>query len=80
MALILIGTCGLHIVHGSFKYSLNDTKWDPNNIFSAIVKIFNQSPSRIADFKCRASGNYPLQICSHRWGENETVAQRAIVV
>ena len=43
-------------------------------------KIFDQSPSRRADFESQTSGNYPLQFCSHRRAENEKVAQTAIVV
>lgn len=43
-------------------------------------KIFDQSPSRRADFESQTSGNYPLQFCSHRRAENEKVAQRTIVV
>ena len=46
---------------------------------SAMWKIFAQSPSRRADTESQTSGNYPLQFCSHRWAENEKVAQRAIV-
>ena len=71
--LLKIGTCGLHIVHGSFKYGLNVTKWDLDKILSAMWKIFDQSPSRRADFEFQTSGNYPLQFYSHRWAENERV-------
>ena len=78
--LLEIGICGLHIVHGSFKYGLNATKWDLDKILSAMWKIFDQSPSRRADFESQTSGNYPLQFCSYRCDENERVAQRALVV
>ena len=30
-----IGRCGLHVVHGGFKYGLNATKWDLDEILSA---------------------------------------------
>ena len=64
--LLEMGTCGLHIVHGNFKYGLNAILWDLNKILSAMWKIFDQSPSRRVDFECQTSGNYLLRFCSLR--------------
>ena len=54
-------------------------KWlGVDKILSGMYKIFNQSPSKKADYEMITDGLYPLQFCSH-WGvENEKVALQAI--
>ena len=49
--LIHIGTCGLHTLHGSFKCGENASGWNLKKLLSSIFKIFDQSPSRRADYE-----------------------------
>ena len=81
--LIDIGTCGLHMVHNSFKHGSVGSKWKIQNLLHSMYKIFHESPSRRADFERLTSAseqNYPLQFVWHRWIENADVAKRAIIV
>ena len=79
--LIDIGTCGLHTLHRSFQHGENATDWKIKKLLSSNYKIFDESPSRRADYEkltgaCSPS-DYPLKFCSHRWIENASVAKRA---
>jgi hypothetical protein len=77
--LLDLGTCGLHVVHGSFQTGHKSTKWDLNNIFRAMYQLFKNSPARRADFiDITGSNEFPLKFCQVRWLENISVAQRAI--
>ena len=52
-------------------------------ILSSLYKIFDESPSRRADYEKINSATeveYPKKFCAHRWVENELVATRALVV
>ena len=78
--LIDIGTCGLHVLHGSFKHGEEKSEWKLKKLLSSRYKIFHESPSRRADYELitEASENdYPLPFCAHRWVENERVAKKA---
>ena len=44
LELLEMGTCGLHIGRESFKYGLNATKWDLDNILSAMWNIVDLLP------------------------------------
>ena len=52
-------------------------------ILSLMYKIFDESPSRRADYEKINSSTeveYPEKFCAHRWVENELVATCALVV
>ena len=77
--LIDLGTCGLHIIHNSFKHGAKASGWNMKKLLSALYKIFHESPSRRADYERLTealSSDYGLQFCGHRWVENERVAKR----
>ena len=78
--LLEIGTCCIHSVHCAFKHDGVPSGWSIDKVLSAMYKIFDQSPSRRADYERLTDGVYPLQFCSHLWAENEKVAVRAIAV
>ena len=81
--LVAIGTCGLHVLHNSFKHGEKATGWNVKKLLSSMFKIFHESPSRRADYEVLTeaqNSDYPLQFCGHRWVENENVAKRAIDV
>ena len=78
--LLEIGTCGLHIVHNAFKHGGKASGWSIDKILAAMYKIFDQAASRRGDYERLTKGVYPLQFVSHRWAENQIVAERAIEV
>lgn len=45
-----IGSCGLHIVHNSFKCGHNAASWDVDNFLSSLHYLFKDSPARRDDF------------------------------
>lgn len=49
-ALLDIGTCGLHVVHGAFQFGHKATEWKLNSILSAMYYLFKDSPARRQDF------------------------------
>ena len=52
-------------------------------LLSSLYKIFDESPSRSADFELITNdmkNDYSLQFCAHRWVENERVAKKARAV
>ena len=52
-------------------------------LLSSLYKIFDESPSRSADFELITNAmknEYPLQFCAHRWEENERVTKKARAV
>ena len=78
--LIHIGTCGLHTIHNDFSHSSKASSWKLKELLRTMYKIFDESPSRRADYESLTSAtdkDYALKFCSHRWIENELVARRA---
>ena len=77
--LVFLGTCGLHIMHNSFKHGERASKWMMKKLCSSLYKIFHESPSRRSDYEritLAEDSDYALQFCGHRWVENEPVAKR----
>ena len=78
--LIHIGTCGLHTLHNAFSHGAKASSWKLKELLSAMYTIFDDSPSRRADYESLTSAtdkDYALKFCFHRWIENELVARRA---
>ena len=78
--LISLGSCGLHTIHNSFKQGENANGWNLKKVLSSMFKIFHESSSRCADYEMLGeaqNSDYPLEVCGHRWVENENVAKRA---
>lgn len=79
--LLNIGSCGLHIVHGSFQKGAKESGWDLANILRSLWQIFHDSPARREDFtKITGTSVFPLQFCQHRWVEDVKVAERALQI
>ena len=82
--LISIGTCGLHTIHCAFQHGAEALTWDMKKLLGAMFKLFDESPSRRADYERVTSAenesDFPRRFCSHRWVENEIVAKRAQVI
>ena len=77
-SLINIGTCGLHVVHGSLSTSVKSSDWSIGKVLKSMCTILNDSPARREMFEMVTETNtYPLPFCGHRWCENELCLQRA---
>ena len=79
-SLINVGSCGLHIVHGAFKYGATKAGWKLVGVMRSLYNCFNDSPARREDYLAACGGNakFGLQFCSTRWLEDVPVAERAI--
>ena len=76
--LIDIGTCGLHIIHGSLKAGAKASGWELNNLLKSMWQFLHDSPTRRETYENIAETlEYPLQFCGHRWCENEDCARKA---
>ena len=61
--LISITTCSLHTVNRAFQNAENSTIWNIKKLLCAMHTIFNESPSRRADYErimCATKEDYPL--------------------
>ena len=77
----MIGSCGLHVVHGAFKDGYISTNWNIHSLLANLYWLFKDSPARREDL-IEATGLtlFPLKFCAHRWVENVLVAERAAQV
>ena len=50
-ALIDIGSCSLHVVHGAFRRSMQKKKWGINGVLKAMHNMFDESPSKREDYQ-----------------------------
>ena len=41
--LVFLGTCGLHIMHNSFKHGEKASNWNMKKLCSSLCKIFDES-------------------------------------
>ena len=48
--LLNIGSCSLHVVHGSFKKGAKESGWNLDNTLCSLWQIFNDTPARREDF------------------------------
>uniref|UniRef100_A0A3B1ILN4 Exostosin GT47 domain-containing protein n=1 Tax=Astyanax mexicanus TaxID=7994 RepID=A0A3B1ILN4_ASTMX len=73
----IIGSCGLHTMHNSFKNGF--VVWQVEKLLKALHYLFHCAPARREDFvlvtKC---DRFPLPFCGHRWLENLPAVERAI--
>ena len=59
--LIDIGSCNLHIVHGTFRTGVQKTKWGIDGILQALYNLFPYSPAKREDYqKLTGSKVFPL--------------------
>ncbi|ROI16565.1 hypothetical protein DPX16_22542 [Anabarilius grahami] len=75
----IIGSCGLHTMHNSFKNGF--AVWQVEKVLKALHYLFHCAPARREDFvlvtKC---DTFPLPFCGHRWLENLPAVERAIEI
>jgi hypothetical protein len=78
-----LGSCGLHILHNAFRDGCNaGAKWSIEYSLSSLRWLFKDSPARREDFTNVTAGctTFPLNFCKHRWLENVSVAERALLL
>ena len=79
--LIDIGTCGLHVIHGSFRTGFTASGWKLDTILKSLFYLFNESPARRTDYTTfTGSEIFPLQFCGTRWVEDRAVAERSLSI
>ena len=82
--LIVIGGCGLHVVHGAYGAGQNATDWSLDKFLKAIYSIFKMAPVCHEDYlvandlheshKSKSiSYLFAQKFCGHRWLENGAV-------
>jgi len=49
--LMNIGSCGLHVIHNSFKMGAESTGWNVSSFLSSLCYLFKDSPARRENFK-----------------------------
>ena len=78
-ALLDIGSCPLHVVHGGFKFGAQKTGWQLDCLLRSMFYCFSDSPARREDY-CKITGSekFPLPFCATRWLEDAPVAERAL--
>ena len=79
--LINLGSCGLHVVHGSLKTGHSAAKWSVHQILRSMYNLFKASPARRSDL-CAIKPNtkFPLKFCKVRWCGNTPACTCAIEV
>lgn len=76
--LLNLGSCGVHVVHNSFKAGAKATKWQISDFLYASYNYFLKSPARRATYiMLTGSEKFPKKYCGVRWCENKIVLQRA---
>ena len=59
--LIDIGSCNLHVIHGSFKTGSESSVWNLHKILEGAFTLLHDTPARRDDyFKLTGSLEYPL--------------------
>ena len=76
-----IGTCGLHIIHGSFKTGNKVTDWNIKAIAKSAFQILHHSPARRTNYISVSRSNIlPLFFCATRWVEDKKVAEQLLEI
>nr|CAD7570838.1 unnamed protein product [Timema californicum] len=80
-SLLNLGTCGLHVVHGSLRTGVESVDWDISSLLRHMYYLFTNSPARRALFtQLTGYASFPLKFCGVRWLENTKCFQRALQI
>jgi hypothetical protein len=85
-ALLELGTCGLHNVHGAYKAGQLAASWPVKRLLKSCYVVFHNSPARRADYlhanniddREETASDFPQSFCGHRWLENGGAIQRLV--
>ena len=79
--LLELGSCGLHVVHGSLQTGHKASGWSVNATLRTMYWLFKDAPARRADFTAvTGSKKFPKKFCQVRGVENVSTCERAIEV
>ena len=79
--LLNIGSCGLHVIHNSFRDGCSAAEWDVETFLSSVRWLFKDSPACREDYTSAiGSTSFPLDFCRHRWLENVPVVEQALEI
>jgi hypothetical protein len=89
--LLIMGSCGLHVLHGAYQTAHKNTTWDVQKVLKALHGIFKKSPARRADYledndidddddDNQMKMYFPLKFCGHRWLENGKALARYLEI
>ena len=77
-SVILLGNCGLHIVHGALQIRMTQSGLNLHKVLHVIQKTFDELPARrdmyIRETRCYV---FPIHFCKTRWVEACPVASQA---
>ncbi|KAK3091222.1 hypothetical protein FSP39_018058 [Pinctada imbricata] len=80
-SLLNLGSCGLYVVHGSFKTGTSATGWKIDRLLRSLWYVIENSPTRREEYESiGGSGVFPLRFCSTRCLEDIPVAERALEI
>ena len=77
-ALIDIGSCSLHVVHGAFRSSVQKAKWGLDGVLIPMHNLFDESPAKRDYQDITGSKVFPQPFSGHRLIEDKKVADRAL--
>ena len=73
-----LGTCGLHLVHGSMKAGAKASQWELQKLLKAMWQFIHDAPARRAMYENTSeSTDFSVNFCGHRWCENKKCAEKA---
>ncbi|GFO41180.1 peptidase m20 domain-containing protein 2 [Plakobranchus ocellatus] len=82
-SLLNIGSCGLHVVHNSFRHGSEKSGWALGEFLRDLYTLFKKAPARKDDYFNAAGEStpkLPLKFCGHRWLENVPAPERALEI
>ena len=66
-ALLDIGSCSLHIIHGRFKTGAEKSGWEVKRLLKVTFQVLHNSPARREDYESvTASTKYLSYFCPNR--------------
>ena len=79
--LLNIGSCSLHVGHGSFQKGAKESGWNLGSTLRPLWQIFHDTPTRREGFiQITGCHLFPFQFCQHRWVEDIKVAEQALKI
>lgn len=72
-------SCGLHVVHNTFRDGAKATGWEIEHTLWSLYRLFHDCPARLEDFtSATGCSTAMLKFCSHHWLKNVTLSDRAL--
>ena len=75
--LIEVWSCGLHVVHGAYKYGATATGCNLDSLLRSLFWLFEDSPAKQDYYTTKT---FPLRLYSTTWIENVPVAEHALLL